>query len=77
MWKYNPRFLSTAYYDPAVSDEKPVIWIAKDPMGISEKEMNKTRQYGVDISNDNATINDKGDVIVTGSPPNYQLPPKM
>uniref|UniRef100_A0AC34GPI1 DUF221-domain-containing protein n=1 Tax=Panagrolaimus sp. ES5 TaxID=591445 RepID=A0AC34GPI1_9BILA len=75
--EYFPAFLNTAYYDPAVSDEKPVIWIAKDEMGLSEIEMEKAIQHGVDISNDNATFDENGDIILTGFPPSYKATLKV
>uniref|UniRef100_A0AC35GG62 Phosphate metabolism protein 7 n=1 Tax=Panagrolaimus sp. PS1159 TaxID=55785 RepID=A0AC35GG62_9BILA len=75
--EYFPAFIDTAYYDPVVSDEKPVIWIAKDNMGLSDIEMEKAQQFGVDISNDNATFDENGDIILSGFPPSYKAPFKV
>uniref|UniRef100_A0A914Q011 Uncharacterized protein n=1 Tax=Panagrolaimus davidi TaxID=227884 RepID=A0A914Q011_9BILA len=75
--EYFPAFIDTAYYDPVVSDEKPVIWIAKDNMGLSDIEMEKAQQFGVDISNDNATLDENGDIILSGFPPSYKAPLKV
>uniref|UniRef100_A0A914YNK1 DUF221-domain-containing protein n=1 Tax=Panagrolaimus superbus TaxID=310955 RepID=A0A914YNK1_9BILA len=70
--EYFPAFIDTAYFDPAVSDKKPIIWIPKDSMGLSEIEMEKAFEHGVDISNDNATFDENGDIILTGFPPSYK-----
>ncbi|CAK9439355.1 uncharacterized protein LODBEIA_P35170 [Lodderomyces beijingensis] len=70
--EYNPEFIRHAYDDPAVSSEEPHIWIAKDPLGLSEIEKNKALKQGVDVSDENATFNDKGQIIFTGPPPTYE-----
>ncbi|KAI3406123.1 PHM7 [Candida oxycetoniae] len=70
--EYNPEFIRHAYDDPAVSQEEPHIWIARDPMGLSEIEKNKALKEGVDVSNENATFNEKGQIVFTGPPPTYE-----
>lgn len=70
--EYNDDFLRTAYEDPAVTDEEPHIWIPKDDLGLSEIEKNKALENGVDVSDDNATFNEKGSVQYTGPPPSYE-----
>lgn len=70
--EYNPEFIRHAYDDPAVTDEEPHIWIARDPMGLSEIEKNKALKEGVDVTDENATFDDKGNVIFTGPPPTYE-----
>ncbi|RCK66685.1 putative membrane protein C24H6.13 [Candida viswanathii] len=70
--EYNEDFIRHAYDDPAVTDEEPHIWIAKDPMGLSEIEKNKALKEGVDVSDENATFDDKGQLIFTGPPPSYE-----
>ena len=70
--EYNPEFIRHAYDDPAVIDEEPHIWIARDPMGLSEIEKNKALKEGVDVTDENATFDDKGNIIFTGPPPTYE-----
>ena len=36
--EYHSDFIRHAYDDPAVTAEEPHIWIARDPMGLSEIE---------------------------------------
>ncbi|KAL6450634.1 SPAC24H6.13 Uncharacterized membrane protein C24H6.13 [Candida maltosa Xu316] len=70
--EYNDDYIRHAYDDPAVTDEEPHIWVARDPMGLSEIEKNKALKEGVDVSDENATFNDKGQLIYTGPPPAYE-----
>ncbi|ODV67707.1 DUF221-domain-containing protein [Hyphopichia burtonii NRRL Y-1933] len=70
--EYNPEFLRTAYEDPAVNDEEPHIWIARDEMGLSEIEKNKALEHGVDVSDEAAVYNEKGSLEYTGPPPSYE-----
>ena len=70
--EYNPEFVRSAYDDPSVKDEEPHIWIPRDEMGLSEIEKNKALEHGVDVSDDNATYDEKGGVMYTGEPPSYE-----
>ncbi|CUM57735.1 unnamed protein product [Debaryomyces tyrocola] len=70
--EYNPDFVRNAYEDPVVNDEEPHIWIARDEMGLSEIEKNKALENGVDVSDENAIYNEKGELIYTGAPPSYE-----
>lgn len=72
--EYHSDFIRHAYDDPAVSAEEPHIWIARDPMGLSEIEKNKALKEGVQVSDENATFDDKGALIFTGPPPAYEEP---
>lgn len=70
--EYNPEFVKNAYEDPAVNDDEPHIWIARDDLGLSEIEKNKAIQNGVDACDDNAIYNEKGKVEYNGPPPSYE-----
>ena len=72
--EYHSDFIRHAYDDPAVTAEEPHIWIARDPMGLSEIEKNKALKEGVQVSDENATFDDKGALIFTGPPPAYEEP---
>lgn len=70
--EYNDEFLKTAYEDPAVNDDEPHIWIARDDLGLAEIEKNKALEAGVDVSDENAVFNDKGSIEYIGAPPSYE-----
>ncbi|CAH6719645.1 phosphate metabolism protein 7 [[Candida] jaroonii] len=70
--EYHPDFLRNAYNDPAIANEEPHIWVARDEMGLSEIEKNKALENGVDVSDDNAKFDEKGNAIYTGPPPSYE-----
>ncbi|RLV89233.1 hypothetical protein JA1_005252 [Spathaspora sp. JA1] len=70
--EYNPEFIQHAFDDPNVTDEEPHIWIAKDEMGLSEIEKEKAVGQGVDVSNEEAKFDEKGNIEYTGPPPSYE-----
>lgn len=72
--EYNADFVRTAYTDPAVTDEEPHIWIAKDKLGLSEIEKNKALENGVDCSDVDAGFDEKGTIQYYGPPPAYEEP---
>lgn len=53
-----------AYFNPAVTSPTPVVWIVKDEMGISEREVMNTRKAvpGLVITDEQATFNEKNKV---------------
>lgn len=58
--------IKNAYYNPAITSPKPLIWIVKDDMGISQTEIEDTRQSTdglVDITDESAYFNDNGKVV--------------
>jgi len=59
---YNEKVLQEAYFNPAITSEVPVVWIAKDPLGISTEEISKTDEI-IPISDDGAYINEKNKVV--------------
>lgn len=69
--EYNPSFVKTAYTDPAVNDDEPHIWIAKDPMGLSEIEKNKALEQGVDCTDADAGFQENL-AEYYGPPPSYE-----
>lgn len=70
--QYNSDFVKTAYEDPAVNDDEPHIWIARDEMGLSEIEKNKALENGVDCSDADTGFDEKGNAIYLGPPPAYE-----
>lgn len=63
-----------AYDYPDVTAKCPVIWIPKDPMGLSTTIIDFFKGI-VQISDSNATFNEKGNIIFTGSPPSSGIYP--
>jgi len=61
-----PQYLDeeadTAYFNPAVTSQVPKLWIARDEMGISKKEIADT-SVTLPISDDYATYNEKGKIV--------------
>lgn len=57
-----------AYFNPSVTSPTPVIWIARDEMGISEREIRDTRKAvpGLIITDEQAHYNEKGKVEWVG-----------
>jgi hypothetical protein len=52
---------------PVLTERPPVVWIPKDPLGVSDGEVRQTRGiHGmgiIPISNENATLDNKGRVV--------------
>lgn len=51
-----------AYFDPAITSPVPKLWVARDEMGISRKEVMDTRDV-VPISDTYAWFNEKGKIV--------------
>ncbi|KAF2729287.1 DUF221-domain-containing protein [Polyplosphaeria fusca] len=53
-----------AYFNPAVTSPTPILWIVKDEMGISEREVRDTSKAvnGLTITDQQATFNEKNKV---------------
>jgi len=54
---------------PATSRPQRTVWLPKDTLGISEEEVTACKESGVDASLKDAVMNEKGNVDVTGPPP--------
>lgn len=57
-----------AFFNPAVTSPTPVIWIVRDDMGISEREIRDTKKAVPDLqmTDDQAVFNEKGKVYWKG-----------
>ena len=55
-----------AYLHPALAQRHEVIWLARDPAGVSKNEVAELRErfgsYGVDVTDNGAVMNEKGKV---------------
>jgi hypothetical protein len=63
---YSEQAARDAYLNPSITQEPPVIWLARDPLGISQKEVADLRQalgrFGVEVTDQGATFNEKSKV---------------
>jgi len=60
--QYTPEEEAEAYYDPALTTPVPRLWIVRDSMGISQREV-KDSSAVVEISDAYASFNEKGKVV--------------
>ncbi len=61
-------------YHPASVDPEPIIWLPRDPFGLAEAEEHSMRTTGIEASSQNAVVDAKGHVDVTGPPPHSVRP---
>lgn len=54
---------------PAISRPQRTIWIPKDHLGLGEEEVAGCREAGVEASDRNASLSEKGKVDISGAPP--------
>jgi signal recognition particle receptor subunit alpha len=63
---YDAQEARKAYLHPAVVAEPPVIWLARDTLGVSAKEVRDLRgklgNYGVEVTDQGAVCNEKGKI---------------
>lgn len=57
------------FYHPASSDPQRVVWIPEDDLGLAEEERRVTSEMGIAISTEDARMDGKGHVDVSGAPP--------
>ncbi|CCD23314.1 Phm7p NDAI_0B02790 [Naumovozyma dairenensis CBS 421] len=74
--EYDQEYLTSAYTDPIVNEKDPIIWICKDPMGVSKQQIEEAEDSGAKISHDFAEYNEKGKSTFTFNPPDYEPPVK-
>jgi hypothetical protein len=66
-----PRILQAdLVQDEALRSSRPVIWIPKDELGIADDEISHVRRtYGMWISNESASLDERGNLKLWGPPP--------
>ncbi|KAI0918583.1 hypothetical protein AcV5_002534 [Taiwanofungus camphoratus] len=57
------------FYHPASVEPQPVIWLARDPLGLAKAEEAAIREKGILVSIENACMDEKGHVDISGRPP--------
>jgi len=60
--RYDSGDLQTAYMHPSLAARKPVVWLARDQMGLSRALVEGNRKAGIESSDEAAWLNDKGKV---------------
>ena len=62
-----------AFKHEALRFQRPVVWIPKDDVGISDDELYQTKKSYAElsISNDRARLNSDGRLVIEGNPPNF------
>ncbi|KAI1097971.1 DUF221-domain-containing protein [Jackrogersella minutella] len=58
--EYTEEQLQKAYLNPVLTSPTPLIWIAKDPMGVSQNEVSENEQHGLKASDQGAWLDRKG-----------------
>ncbi|KAI0832159.1 DUF221-domain-containing protein [Hypoxylon sp. FL0890] len=58
--EYTEEQLQKAYLNPALTSPTPLIWIARDPMGVSKTEISENEQRGLKASDQGAWLDEKG-----------------
>ena len=74
--RYDPAIEAHAYQHPAVIDEAPLLWVPRDPMGVSRQEIAHTNKV-IHMTDEGASFNDKGNIVwdqegMDGRPPVWE-----
>ncbi|GAB7361728.1 hypothetical protein MBLNU230_g1775t1 [Neophaeotheca triangularis] len=73
---YDERTERDAYFHPAIASVTPLLWIPRDPVGISRQEVRDTSRV-IPITDEGAFLDEKNKVVwdaEDGRPPIYQDP---
>ena len=67
------KLVRRAFQHEALRARRPVIWIPRDDLGISDDEVNRTKAFSeyIWISNEGTGLDGKGRVIYKRSPPDF------
>jgi hypothetical protein len=58
------EFDEHTFHHPALYYGQPTIWLPRDKLGISEEAVRNARQRGIDITDSDAKIDDKGKIEI-------------
>ncbi|KIP07239.1 hypothetical protein PHLGIDRAFT_30114 [Phlebiopsis gigantea 11061_1 CR5-6] len=61
------------FYHPAGVDPQRVVWIPRDELGLAEEEEKANRAAGIEVSFEEAWMDGKGHVDVSGAPPGPEI----
>lgn len=59
--EYSDEVQHRAFFDPAITDDAPIVWIPRDIMGISRQEVAHTSKV-IECTDEDATFDDKGKI---------------
>ena len=67
------KLVQRAFQHEALRARRPVIWIPRDDLGVSDDEIRRTKEYSkyIWISNEHTGLDGKGNVIYRRSPPDF------
>lgn len=67
------KLVQRAFQHEALRARRPVIWIPRDELGVSDDEIRRTQAFSskIWISNESTGLDDKGRVIYRKSPPDF------
>lgn len=71
---YSAHVEETAFYHPSISSPAPLLWIPRDPMGISKEEVATTSKT-IPITDEGAVFDEKNKIVWNaddGRPPIYE-----
>lgn len=71
---YEPEVERDAYFHPAITAKLPLLWIPRDPLGVSRQEVEHTSKV-IPMTDEDATLDDKNKIIWNedkGQPPIYE-----
>lgn len=74
--RYEPEVEENAYYNPAITSQTPLLWIPRDPVGVSRQEVDDTQKV-IPITDEGAFLDEKNKIVwdaEDGRPPIYQEP---
>lgn len=77
MTKEEARSGDNAFKEPPAYEAAPVVWLARDHLGIGAAEVEDMQAKGVQASLQGAEMNEKGKVDVSRSPPVCFFPPLL
>ncbi|KAF2857104.1 DUF221-domain-containing protein [Piedraia hortae CBS 480.64] len=75
--QYSQEDEELAYCDPAISSKTPLLWIPRDPVGMSQHEIRSTQQV-IPITDEGAYLSDKNKLVWDAQddkPPVYEYKP--
>lgn len=56
--------IKEAYLNPAFYKDQPTLWLPRDQLGLSAEQVSKARSHGVDITDEDATIDQKAKIEI-------------
>jgi hypothetical protein len=71
---YDPEVERDAYFHPSITADVPLLWIPRDPAGVSRQEIQHSSKVAP-ISDEDATLDDKNKIVWNedkGQPPIYE-----